>query len=132
MMRERMKSALKRLLTAHPSNKHDKITVKQEEAFYMKRYNQQNDKNKMHNNHWKANLQLNLTNRNGQMSRCFVCNSKEHWANNCLHNNQNVNLLEDDWDNSEEENIVLPNKHVDKNEIFSAETYKSVVTEPIQ
>ena len=66
------------------------------------------------------------------MSRCFVCNSKMHWANNCLHNNQNVNLLEDDWDNSEEENIVLPNKHVDKNEIFSAETYKSVVTEPIQ
>ena len=120
-MRERMKSALK-----HPSKKHDKITAKQEEAFYMKRYNQ-HDKNKMHTNYWKANLQLNLTNRNGHISR-FVSNSKMQWANDCPHNNQNVNLLQDDWD-FDEENIVLSNKDVDKNEIFGAETYKSVVTD---
>ena len=51
MMRERMKSALKRLLTAHPSNQHDEINVKHREAFYIKRYNKQHDKkNRMHTN----------------------------------------------------------------------------------
>ena len=42
--------------------------------------------------------------------------------NNCPHNTQNLNLLEDDAGNCEEVNIVLSNKDVDKNDIFGAKT----------
>ena len=38
-----------------------------------------------------------------------------HWANNCLHNTQSVNVLEDDLDECEEVNIVLMTEDLDKN-----------------
>ena len=52
-----MKSALNQLFTSHSSKQPDEISVKLEEAFYDKRYNQQYDKkNKMHTIYHKSNL----------------------------------------------------------------------------
>ena len=82
---ERMKSTLKRLFVSH-FNKQDDLQIKQEEAFYNKKYNQSDRKNKSYSNIRKPNTKLNPTNKNGQISRCVVCDSKMHWANNCPHN----------------------------------------------
>ena len=47
-----MKSALKRLFVSHPiHHKHDNIQIKQEEAFYNKRCNQYDKKNKGHSSY---------------------------------------------------------------------------------
>ena len=64
-------------------------------------------RNKVHSSYRKPNNKLNPPNNKDQISRCIVCDSKMHWANNCPHNTQSVNVLEDDVDKCEELNIVL-------------------------
>ena len=84
---EGMKSALKRLFVSHPiHHKHGDIQIKQEEAFYGKKYNQHDKKNKVHDkenkvhsSYRKLNNKLNLPNIANQVSRCAVCYSKMHW-----------------------------------------------------
>ena len=111
-----MKSALIRLFVSHPIRQnHDSIQTKQEEAFWSKKYNQYDKKNKVTSSYQKPNNKLNPPNNKGQISRCIVCHSKIHWANNCLHNTQSVNVLEDDLDECEEVNIVLMTEDLDKN-----------------
>ena len=85
-----MKSALKRLFVSHPiHHKHDDIQIK-EVAFYNKKYNQYDKKNKGHSSYQKLNDKLNPSNNKGRILRCIVCDSKMHWANNCPHNTQSV------------------------------------------
>ena len=80
---EGMKSALNRLVVSQPiHHKHDDIQIKQEEAFYSKKYNQYDNKNKVHSSYQKPNNKLNPPNHKGQVSRRIFCNSKMHWANN--------------------------------------------------
>ena len=120
-----MKSALKRLFVSHPiHHKHDDIQIKQEEAFYNKRYNQYDKKNKGHSSYWKPNNKLNPPNNKGQILRCIACDSKMHWPNNYPHNTQSVNVLNDNLDESEEVNIVLMIEDLDKNEIFVVQASK--------
>ena len=52
-----------------------------------------------------------------------------HWANNCPHNTQSVNILENDLDEYEEVNIVLVTEDIDNNKIFVVEGSKSAVTD---
>ena len=52
-----------------------------------------------------------------------------YWANNCPHNTQLVNVLEDDVDECEEVNIVLMTEDLDENKIFVVEASKSVVND---
>ena len=118
-----MKSALKRLFVSHPlHHKHDDIQIKQ--SFYSKKYNQYHKKNKVPSSYRKSNNELNPPNNKGQISQCIVCNSKMHWANNCPHNTQSVNVLEDDLDDCVEVNIVLMTEDLDKNKIAVAKTSK--------
>ena len=122
---EGMKSALKRLFVSHPiHHKHDNIQIKQEEAFYNKRCNQHDKKNKGHSSYWKPNNKLNPPNNKGQILQCIACDSKMHWPNNCSHSTQSVNVLKDNLDESEEVNIVLMIEDLDKNEIFVVQASK--------
>ena len=61
---------------------------------------------------------------NGTVSRCAVCDSKCHWAKDCPHSTQNVNVLEDLKESSinEEENVnmTLMTKVID-NELTNQE-----------
>ena len=50
-----------------------------------------------------------------------------HWENNCPHNKQSVNVLEDDLDKCEEVNIVSITEDLDKNKVFVVEASKSAV-----
>ena len=50
-----------------------------------------------------------------------------HWANNCPHNTQSVNVLEDNLDECVEVNIVLMTENLNKNKIAVAETSKSAI-----
>ena len=51
---EGMKSALKRLFVSHPIHqKHDNIQIEEEEAFYIKPYNQHDKKNKVYSSYQK-------------------------------------------------------------------------------
>ena len=123
-----MKSALKRLFASHPiHHKHDDIHIRKEEAFYSKKYDQYDQKNKVHSSYQKSNNKLNPPNNKGQISPCIVCNSKMHWANNCPHNTQSANVLEDKVDECEEVCIVLMTEDLDKNKIFVAEASKSAL-----
>ena len=68
-----MKSALKRLFVSHPIHcKHDDIQIEQEEAFYSKKYNQYDKKNKVHSSYQKPNNKLNPPNNKGQILQCIV------------------------------------------------------------
>ena len=75
--------------------------------------------------------------KNGNVSRCVICDSKIHWADKCPHksNFQSVNISEEvkwDTDNeseSEEINIVFMTEEIDKNEIFIAEASRLVVVD---
>ena len=65
-----MKSAFKRLFTtsSNHSNIQDNIVaIKEEEAFYNKKYKKSNDK-------------TNPLYKNGKITRCIICNSKLHWT----------------------------------------------------
>ena len=83
---------------------------------------------------YKKETNLNLLNIKGQISCCVICNSKMHWAKNCLHKkSQQVNYFEDedggDSDDSEEVNIVLITKEVSEHDIFIAEAATSAVVD---
>ena len=103
------------------------IQIEQEEAFYNKKYNQYDQKNKGHSSYQKPSNKLNPPNNKGQILRCIVIDSKMHRANNCPHNTQSVNVLEDNINECEEVNIVLMTEDLDKNNIFVAEASKSAV-----
>ena len=71
---EGMKSALKSLFVSHPI--HHKPDNIQEEAFYSKKHNQYDIKNKIHSSFRKPNNKPNPPNNKGQVSRYVVCDSK--------------------------------------------------------
>ena len=126
---EGMKSTLKHLFVPHPvHHKHDDTQIKEEEAFYSKKYSQYDKKNKVNFSYRKPNNKLNPPNNKGKVARCVVGDSKMHWVNNCPHNTESVNvLLEYAVDKCEEVNIVLMTKDLDKNEISVVETSKWAV-----
>ena len=113
-----MKSALKRIFTKPQLNEAAGNTdVKQEEAFYSKRSYHSTGTSK----------KLNPVNKQGQVSRCVVCDSKMHWASHCPHKqqpNQSAHLTEE---SCEEVELVLMTEQMDKQEIFVAEASKSAV-----
>ena len=82
--------------------------------------------------------EMNPLNKNGQISRCVVCESKMHWAKDCPHVNnvkqQSANVIESDSqqanDNGCEEcELILLAKEPDKFQIFVAEAAKSAVVD---
>ena len=81
---------------------------------------------------------MNPLDRNGQISRCVVCDSKMHWAKDCPHGKtrktQSANVIENDGqqanDNGYEEcELVLLVKEPEKFQIFVAEATKSAVVD---
>ena len=81
---------------------------------------------------------MNPLDRNGQISRCVVCDSKMHWAKDCPHGKtrktQSTNVIESDSqqanDNGCEEcELVLLAKEPVKFQIFVAEAAKSAVVD---
>ena len=91
---EEIKSALRSLFVSHPINpKHDDIHIKQEEAFHNKKYDQYDEKNKVHSSYQKPNNKLNPPFHRDQV-RCIVCDSKVHRVNNCPQITQSVPLDE--------------------------------------
>ena len=82
--------------------------------------------------------EINPLDRNGQISRCVVCDSKMHWAKDCPHGKtrktQSVDVIESDGqqanDNGYEEcELVLLAKESDKFHILVAEAAKSAVVD---
>ena len=137
-----MKSALKCLFIPTPSVA-ESLNIKQKEAFYNKKL--QYKRSKVTSNfHKSSSKKLNPMSKNGQISRCVICDSKIHSANNCPHqdsNNEPVNILEqkvpqnelpenyNSFEQYEEINIVLITEEINKNEIFVAEACKSAVVD---
>ena len=105
-----MKSALKRIFSKPPPTSDTLSNIKsEEEAFYTRQQrNQHFPRVQQNRNQQTSNFKgpppstkkdkLNPLNKYGQISRCVVCDSKLHWANQCPHNQQNnsVNYTETD------------------------------------
>lgn len=110
-----MKLTLKQLLVSHTSTQNDVISVKQEEMFHGRKFDQPDKKNKYR---WSSLNKLNPVNKNNLTSWCIACNSTVYWASNCPHNPQSANILEDKPDSCEEVNIVLITEDLEKNKVF--------------
>ena len=73
-----MKLALKRIsLNVQSNSENNEMNIKQEELLLTRR-----DNNKFEN---KGKQKLNPSNKQGQTSRCAICDSKMHWAKHCPH-----------------------------------------------
>lgn len=103
------------MFVLNTSTQNDVVSVKQEEAFYRRKINQQEKKSKYRRSSFNK---LNPVMKNGQTFWCIVSDSKMHWASNCPCNPQYLNILEDELDNCEEVNIVLITEDLNKNKIF--------------
>ena len=84
--------------------------------------------------------EMNLLDRNGQISRCVVCDSKMHSAKDCPHSKnikqQSANVIENDGQQAndkgyEECELILLAKEPDKFQIFVAEAAKSAVVDTV-
>ena len=81
---------------------------------------------------------MNPSDRNGQISRCVVCDSKIDWPKDCPHGKnikqQSADVIESDGQQAndkgyEECESVLLEKEPDKFQIFVAEAAKSAVAD---
>ena len=85
---------------------------------------------------------FNPLNREGQVSRCIICDSKMHWASRCPHNKRKEHFVyenhksqdSDHEDSScdeecEDVEIVLLTDEVDEFQIFVTESAKSAVVD---
>ena len=118
-----MKLALKPILLNIP-NKSDssfEMNIKQEELLFKKK-----DKIKP---------KFNPTNKQGQISRCAICDSKMHWAKQCPHQSKNnlTNLVDvsDSKDDFENIQIILMTLKTNNNEIFVNEMLCSGVIDTV-
>ena len=119
---ESMKAALKRIFISTPISGKDSgdIEVKQESVFYTKPGGP------------RQKVKLNPINKQGQVSRCAICNSKIHWAKQCPHHlkNSESSFITEDNDNDkqyEDVQIILMTGQAIKNEIFLTEMVSSAV-----
>ena len=100
------------LNTPNKSDSSFEMNVKQEELLFTKK-----DKIKQ---------KFNPTNKQGQISRCAICDSKMHWAKQCPHRlrNNSTNLVDvsDDEDDFENVQMVFMTHKTNNNEVFVAET----------
>ena len=84
------------------------MNIKQEELLFTKK-----DKIKQ---------KFNPTNKQGQISRCAICDFKKHWAKQCPHRSKNnsTNLVDVSGDENDFKNIqiILMTQETNNNEIF--------------
>ena len=97
-----MKSALKRIFSRSVDQaKTSEVKIK-EEAFFVKRRNNFGGQNNKEGAvlRTRNRKEMNPLDRNGQISRCIVCDSKMHWAKDCPHGKtikqQFANVIESD------------------------------------
>ena len=99
-----MKLALKRISLNIPnkSGSSFEMNVKQEELLFKKKE--------------KIKQKSNPTNKQGQIARCAICDSKMHWAKQCPHRSKSnwTNLVDvsDDEDNFKNVQIIFVTENV--------------------
>ena len=114
-----MKLALKQISFNIPSKSESsfEMNIKQEELLLTKK-----DKIKQ---------KFNSTNKEGQISRCAICDSKMHWAKQCPHRSKNnlTNLVDisDNEDDLENVKTILMTQETNNTEIFVNEMLCSAV-----
>ena len=135
-----MKSALKRIFSRSVDQAETSEVKIKEDAFFVKR---RNDFSRQHNKGGAVartgnRKEMNSLDRNGQISRCVVCDSKMHWAKDCPHGKnikqQSANVTESDGQQVndkgyEECELILLAKEPDKFQIFVADAAKSAVVD---
>ena len=82
---ESLKLGLKRIsLNIQNNSENNEIKSKQEELLFIRRHN------KFEN---KGERKLNSSNKQGQTSKCAICDSKMHWAKHCPHRIKTIQLI---------------------------------------
>ena len=121
---ESMKLALKRIsLNVRSNSENNEMNIKQEELLFTRQEN-----NKFES---KGKQKLNPLNKQGQTSRCAICDSKMYWAKHCLHRikNNSANIAEVSESEGEDTENVQITLITEKSEVnvFVAEMSCSAV-----
>ena len=108
---ESMKLALKRISLNVQSNlENNEMNIKQELLFTRRGNNKFENKGKQ---------KLNTFNKQGQISRCAICDSKMHWAKHCLHRmkSDSANIAEVSESEGEDTENVRITLIIEKSEV---------------
>ena len=109
-----MKSALERIFSRSVDQAETSEVKIKEEAFFVKR---RNNFSRQHNKGGAVprtynRKEMNPLDRNGQISRCVLCDSKIHWAKDCPHGKtrkiQSTNVIESD--SQQVSNLVMADR----------------------
>ena len=122
---ESMKLALKRIsLNVRSNSENNEMNIKQEELLFTRQEN-----NKFES---KGKQKLNPLNKQGQTSRCAICDSKMYWVKHCLHriknNSANIaEISESEGEDTENVQITLITEKSELDNLFVAEMSCSAV-----
>ena len=115
-------------MVAEGGSENNEMNINQEELLLTRRFTRRGN-NKFEN---KGKQKLNPSNKQGQTSRCAICDSKMHWAKHCTHRikNDSANIAEvSESEGEDTENVQITGitEKSEVNNVFVAEMSCSTV-----